>query len=52
MDCDRCKWSNPQQSSYCFKLRRELTEAEYWNDEYCVMFDDKPLDAAISEKEE
>lgn len=41
VDCDRCKWLDERQPLYCTQFRRNLIEPEYWNDEYCVMFEDK-----------
>ncbi len=52
LDCDRCKWLDEKQPLYCSKFKKNLIESEYWNDEYCVMFEDKPLDTAINDKEE
>ena len=42
VDCDRCKWLDEKQPLYCSKFKKNLIEPEYWNDEYCVMFEDKP----------
>ena len=41
VDCDKCKWLDETQPLYCSKFRRKLKEPEYWNDEYCMMFEDK-----------
>ncbi len=42
VDCDRCKWLDEKQPLYyCSKFKKNLIEPEYWNDEYCVMFEDK-----------
>lgn len=51
VDCDRCKWLDEKQPLYCSKFKKNLIESEYWNDEYCVMFEDKSLDTTINDKE-
>lgn len=41
VDCDRCKWLDEKHPWYCSNFKKNLIEPEYWNDEYCVMFEDK-----------